>query len=92
MNRTLDPSDVGPFVDRLARRIAGFPAFAIATAKASVLAHDGDMTPALLQEGIAFSATLRDPEAQTAMTNFMERGGQSVEGEQRLGQLATELR
>ena len=91
VNRSLDPGDLGEFVDRLARRIAGFPALAIAAAKASVLAHDGDMTGALLQEGMAFSETLRDPEAQVAMTNFMARGGQTVEGEQRLGQLATEL-
>jgi enoyl-CoA hydratase/carnithine racemase len=92
VNRALAPDQIGPFVDRLARRIAGFPAHAIAAAKASVLDHDGDLTEGLVREGARFQKTLSDPEAQTAMTNFMARGGQTVSGEQRLGDLATELR
>jgi enoyl-CoA hydratase/carnithine racemase len=92
VNRSLEPAALGPFVDRLARRIAGFPAHAIAAAKASVLDHDGDLTAALVQEGAKFNATLGHPETQAAMENFMARGGQTVEGESRLGALATELR
>ena len=33
MNRALPPDELGPFVDRLARRIASFPADAVRSAK-----------------------------------------------------------
>ncbi len=92
VNRAIDPAELGPFVDRLARRIAGFPAHAIAAAKASVLEHDGEMEQTLIREGARFNATLAHEETQTAMANFIARGGQTIEGESRLGDLATELR
>jgi hypothetical protein len=34
---------------------------------------------------------LGDPRARTAMENFLARGGQTTEGELRLGELAAEL-
>ena len=45
----------------------------------------------LLEEAIGFNKLLADPRAQTAMQNFMERGGQTSDGEKRLGELAGEL-
>src|SRR5205823_1653710 len=37
LNRALPPDELGPFVDRLAYRIASFPAAAVALAKEAVL-------------------------------------------------------
>lgn len=91
INRVLEPADLTPFVDRLAGRIASFPAHAVAAAKASVLAADGDLTDDLLAEGNAFNATLAHEATQSAMARFMEQGGQTVDGERRLGELAGEL-
>lgn len=91
VNRVLDPDSIGPFVDRLARRIASFPAHAVAAAKASVLRADGDLTADLLAEGDAFTATLGDPITRRAMERFLQLGGQTPDGERRLGVLAGEL-
>lgn len=45
----------------------------------------------LLAEGDAFTATLPEPEARAAMTAFLAQGGQTPDGERRLGELAGEL-
>ena len=68
-----------------------FPAHAVAAAKASVLRAEAGVTEQLLAEGDAFAATLGQPSARTAMERFLERGGQTPEGERRLGALAGEL-
>ena len=52
---------------------------------------DGDLIPDLLRESGAFNRLLANPESQVAMRNFLARGGQTVEGESRLGDLAAEL-
>ncbi|CAN5649326.1 MAG: enoyl-CoA hydratase/isomerase family protein [Ilumatobacteraceae bacterium] len=87
VNRVLPDGDVWPFVDRLARRIASFPAHAVAAAKASVLRAESGVMEQLLAEGDAFSATLGHPETQAAMRQFLDAGGQTPEVERRLGQL-----
>jgi enoyl-CoA hydratase/carnithine racemase len=91
LNRALAPDELRPFVDRLARRIASFPAPAVAAAKQSVLAAEPDGTAGLLDESFGFQRLLRTPEAQRAMRRFLERGGQTREGERRLGALCAEL-
>ena len=45
----------------------------------------------LLAEAAAFNRTLADPEAQAAMRRFLEIGGQTRDGELRLGELVAEL-
>jgi enoyl-CoA hydratase/carnithine racemase len=91
VNRALAADEIGPFVERLARRIALFPPHAVASAKASVLEADGDLTDTLTHETQRFMATLSHDRTQRAMTRFMERGGQTPEGEGRLGELCAEL-
>ena len=83
--------ELDAFVDRLARRIAGFPPHAVAAAKASVVRAEPGVTEQLLAEGDAFAATLTDPASHRAMTAFLARGGQTPDGERRLGTLAGEL-
>jgi enoyl-CoA hydratase/carnithine racemase len=91
VNRTFPAAEVRPFVDRLARRISSFPAGAVAEAKAAVLRAETDVPRHLLDEAAAFGRLYPTPAAQTAMRRFMERGGQTVDGELRLGDLAGEL-
>ena len=91
VNRVLEPTDLDAFVHRLCVRLASFPAHAVAAAKASVLRADGELTADLLAEGDAFAATLGVPSTRAAMERFLELGGQTPEGERRLGDLAAEL-
>ena len=92
LNRALPPGELTPFVDALARRIAGFPANAIALAKESVLnAERLPLSEGLAEEALLFQRTLRDPEAQAAMRRFLELGGQTRDPELRMGDLVTEI-
>jgi enoyl-CoA hydratase/carnithine racemase len=91
LNRALPEAELRPFVARLAARIASFPAPAIAAAKRAVLAAEPDWSEGLLDEGFAFQQLVRTPEAQRAMRRFLERGGQTREGERRLAALCSEL-
>jgi enoyl-CoA hydratase/carnithine racemase len=91
LNRALPPAELRPFVDGLARRIASFPAPALAAAKQAVLAAEPAWAEGLLDESFAFQQLLRTPEAQRGMRRFLARGGQTREGELRLGALCAEL-
>ena len=91
VNRALPSDEVWPFVDRLARRIASFPPHAVAAAKAAVLRAEKEVVVDLLAEGDAFNATLGHPDTRLALQSFLDRGGQTRDGELRLGELAGEL-
>lgn len=91
VNRVLPTDELAGFVDRLAARIASFPAHAVAAAKARVVAVDGALTDDLLAEGNAFNATLGGDGTHAAMRRFIELGGQTPEGERRLGALVGEI-
>ena len=91
LNRALPADELGPFVDRLAARIASFPPEAVSRGKASVLAAGPDPTAGLIEEAFLFQETLRTDAAQQRMQAFLQRGGQTVEGEQRVGALGAEL-
>jgi len=92
VNRALPPDELWPFVDRLAARIASYPPHAVAAAKASVLRAERGVVEDLLAESHAFAGTLADPSTQRAMARFFELGGQTVEGESRLGAMAGEIK
>ena len=91
VNRVLPTDELATFVDRLAARIASFPPHAVAAAKASVVRAEAGVVEQLLAEAHAFSGTLADPRTQAAMASFLARGGQTPDGERRLGELAGEL-
>ncbi len=91
LNRALPAGELRAFVDDLAARIAGFPPEAVARAKASVLAATADPTDGLLTEAFLFQETLRFPSAHQRMRAFLAAGGQTVEGELRVGAIAGEL-
>ena len=91
INRVLRATEIDLFVDRLAGRIASFPRDAVAAAKASVVRADQELGDDLLAEATAFSSLLGNADSRDAMTAFLAHGGQTPEGERRLGDLAGEI-
>jgi enoyl-CoA hydratase/carnithine racemase len=88
LNRALPPEELGPFVERLARRIAAFPAEAIALAKQAVNAADTGVVEGLLDEADCFNHSVTTAAAQQRMAAFMAGGGQTRELERQVGRLA----
>jgi len=91
VNRALPPEELGPFVERLAYRIASFPAEAIALAKASVNAAELPTVEGLIEEAHYFNQSIGASGAQKRMAKFMELGGQTPEGEMDLNPLIEKL-
>jgi enoyl-CoA hydratase/carnithine racemase len=91
LNRALPADELDAFVHRLAARIASFPPSAVALAKESVLAAEPPWEAGLLHEQFLFARSMRTDAAQTRMAAFLERGGQTVAGERRVGDLCAEL-
>jgi enoyl-CoA hydratase/carnithine racemase len=91
INRALPPADLGPFVERLAWRIASFPAEAIALAKASVDAAERPTVEGLIEEAHYFNQTLATRPAQERMARFLDVGGQTREVELDVGRLLDRL-
>jgi enoyl-CoA hydratase/carnithine racemase len=84
-------AELDAHVDGLAARIAGYPPQAVALAKAAVLAAEPPWLDGLLTEAELFQRLLRTPEARPAMERFLAIGGQTADGEQRVGELTAEL-
>ena len=91
LNRTFEPGEIGPFVDRLARRIASFPIEAVRLAKAAVNQAERPLAEGLREEAFLFQQLLRNNSAQSAMRRFLEIGGQTRQGELRVGELNAEI-
>jgi enoyl-CoA hydratase/carnithine racemase len=91
LNRALPPGELRPFVETLARRIASFPASAIALAKAAVNAADTTTETGLIEEAHLFNLSLAVPEAQRRMTRFLEVGGQTPAAEKGMGDTLQQL-
>jgi enoyl-CoA hydratase/carnithine racemase len=88
LNRALPPADVGPFVDALARRIAGFPPQAVRLAKRAILAAEPAPHQGLAEESFLFQQLIRTDEGRRAMRRFLELGGQTREGELRVAEIS----
>jgi enoyl-CoA hydratase/carnithine racemase len=91
LNRIFDADEIGPFVDRLARRIASFPVEAVRLAKEAILGADKPLNDGLVDEAYLFQRLLRTEGAQRNMERFLAIGGQTREGELRVGALNAEL-
>jgi enoyl-CoA hydratase/carnithine racemase len=92
LNRIFDTgSGLDLFVDGLARRIASFPAEAIALCKASINNAEMPLEAGLLEEAFLFQQTLRTDGAQRNMRKAMEMGLQTRGGELRMGELCQEF-
>ena len=91
LNRALPADALGPFVDRLARRIASFPAEAIALAKRSVDAAELSTEAGLVEEAHCFNQALATTAARTRMARFLAGGGQTRDVELDLDVLIASL-
>jgi enoyl-CoA hydratase/carnithine racemase len=91
INRALPADEIGPFVERLAYRIASFPAEAIALAKASVNAAELPTIEGLLEEAHYFNQAVATEAAQKRMKRALEFGGQTREVELEMADLAERL-
>ena len=91
LNRIFDAADIEAHVSALANRIGSFPVEAVRLAKASVTAAELPLAQGLQEEGYLFAQLLRTESAQTNMREFLEIGGQTREGELKVGELAAAL-
>jgi enoyl-CoA hydratase/carnithine racemase len=91
LNRIFDAADIEAHVSALANRIGSFPLEAVRLAKASVTAAELPLAQGLQEEGYLFARLLRTESAQTNMREFLEIGGQTREGELKVGELAGAL-
>jgi enoyl-CoA hydratase/carnithine racemase len=93
INRALPPEELGPWVERLARRIASFPALALAEAKRAIDAAGEEPRAGLLAEQTAFQRLMADPASERVerMRRFLELGGQTRTGERAIGALCERL-
>ena len=88
LNRVFDSAnELDGFVDSLSKRIACWPAEAIALCKASINNAEMPLSDGLLEEAFLFQQTLRTKGAQQNMRKAMAMGLQTREGELRMGEL-----
>jgi len=88
LNRVFDSAnELDGFVDSLSKRIACWPAEAIALCKASINNAEMPLGDGLLEEAFLFQQTLRTKGAQQNMRKAMTLGLQTREGELRMGEL-----
>jgi enoyl-CoA hydratase/carnithine racemase len=81
INRALPAEELRPFVERLARRIAGFPPEAVRLAKRAVDAASTSLEEGLLEEAHCFNLTLTDPALDARMEGALAAGAQTRQGE-----------
>ena len=91
LNRIYAAGDIDAKVASLAERIASFPVAAVRLAKASVTAADLPLQQGLQEEAYLFQRLLRTDSAQRNMQRFMQMGGQTREGELRVGELSRQI-
>lgn len=92
LNRSVSGAELTAHVDRLAKRIASFPRAAVREAKRSVRASvDRNLEDGLKYESYLFQVLLRDSDAQPAMRQYLDAGGQTREVELRIGDVMGEL-
>ncbi len=77
VNRALPPETIGPFVERLALRIASFPADSIRLAKQAVRAAEAGLHAGLLEEQFCAAQALGSAGARERLPRFLERGAQT---------------
>ena len=91
LNRAFPPGEIEPFVADLAHRIASFPKPGVRLAKAAIDASGRPLAEGLREEAYLFERLLRTEEAPRAMRRFLDLGGQTPEGERRVGALSAEM-
>ncbi len=91
LNRIFEASEIDGFVTGLAERIASFPVQAVRLAKQAADGAEQPLHEGLLDEAYLFQRLLRTDDAQTKMRRFLEKGGQTREGELEVGKLCASV-
>ena len=91
VNRALPAEELRPFVQRLANRVAGYPAASVRAAKEAVDAGLPDPAPGLLDEADLFNRAWATGAGHGRIKAFLAAGGQTVEGEQNVPALLDDL-
>lgn len=91
LNRVFNADEIGPYVDRLSRRIASFSPDAVRLAKESVNIAEPLPDEGFLDETYLFVRSLQTDAAQSTMRRFVEMDGQSRESELRMGEICGTL-
>ena len=91
LNRIYPADEIDAKVGALARRIASFPEEAVRLAKQSVDGAEQPLPEGLTDEAYLFQRLVRTDSAQRNMKKFLQIGGQTREGELRVGELGGEL-
>jgi enoyl-CoA hydratase/carnithine racemase len=91
LNRIFEPGEIDGFVMSLARRIATFPVEAVRLGKEAVNAAEKPLQEGLSEEAYLFQRLLRTDSAQRNMRHYLEIGGQTRDGELRVGELNGQL-
>jgi len=91
LNRALPPSEIADFVSATARRIAACPAAAVRMTKDVVGLSDGPLERGLREENYRFRQLMAAPESVANIAAFLETGGETRVGEQRLEALLGEV-
>ena len=82
INRALPAEELTPFVEKLARQIASFPAHAIAHAKAAVdLGAFGSLAEGLLVEAHESDKSVANVATQALVTKALQVGAETYDGE-----------
>ena len=84
-------AELDAHVDDLARRIATFPPVGRPAGQRGRRRRRHRPVPGLLKEGDLFEQLRCRDDAQTTMRRFLDQGGQTEEGELRMGQLNLEI-
>ena len=91
LNRIFAADEIDDWVMNFARRIASFPVEAVRLGKESVNAAEKPLSEGLVEEAYLFQRLLRNDSAQENMRKFLQIGGQTREGELRVGEVNAEL-
>lgn len=92
INRALPADELGPFVDRLARRIATFPTTTIAHLKRAVdMGSDVSFSEGLLVEAHEADLCVANEAIQTRVKAILKAGAETYEGELHFPDLSANL-
>jgi enoyl-CoA hydratase/carnithine racemase len=90
LTRALEPDAIGDYVDGIARRIASCSPAVIRHTK-ELIAADLPLTEGLRDENFRLQQLMVTDEAIAGIRSFLELGGETPEGESRIGDLLGEL-
>jgi enoyl-CoA hydratase/carnithine racemase len=91
INRALEPQQVEQFVNATARRIAASPPDAVRATKEVMAMWHGPIEVGLREEAFRFRRLFASEESRAYVNAFLELGGETRDGEQRIEQLLGEV-